>query len=86
MVNPSAKNRVGASSGYILVPEENAVPYAAPDSWLRKRAGFINAHFWATAYDPLNSMRRVSTLTKAGAMTACLSGRGQTGPFRTATL
>jgi primary-amine oxidase len=52
VVNPSAKNRVGASTGYILVPEENSVPYTAPDSWLRKRAGFINAHFWATAYDP----------------------------------
>jgi primary-amine oxidase len=51
-VNPSVKNSVGANAGYILVPEENSVPYAAPDSWLRKRAGFINAHFWATAYDP----------------------------------
>jgi primary-amine oxidase len=52
VVNPSVKNGVGASAGYILVPEENSVPYAAPDSWMRKRAGFINAHFWATAYDP----------------------------------
>jgi len=52
VVNPSVKNGVGASAGYIVVPEENSVPYAAPDSWLRKRAGFINAHFWATAYDP----------------------------------
>lgn len=50
--NPSAKNALGASTAYVLLPEENAVPYAAPDSWLRKRAGFINAHFWATAYDP----------------------------------
>ena len=52
VVNPSVRNGVGGSPGYILVPEENAVPYAAPDSWMRKRAGFINAHFWATAYDP----------------------------------
>jgi primary-amine oxidase len=52
VVNPSVKNGVGASTGYILVPEENSVPYAAPDSWIGKRAGFINAHFWATAYDP----------------------------------
>ena len=52
VVNSSVRNSVGASTGYILVPEENSVPYAAPDSWLRKRAGFINAHFWATAYDP----------------------------------
>ena len=52
VTNPSMKNGVGTSTGYILVPGENSVPYAAPDSWLRKRAGFINAHFWATAYDP----------------------------------
>lgn len=52
VVNPSVKNGLGANTGYILVPEENSVPYAAPDSWLRKRAGFINSHFWATAYDP----------------------------------
>ena len=52
VVNPSVRNGVGGSPGYILVPEENSVPYAAPDSWMRKRAGFISAHFWATAYDP----------------------------------
>lgn len=52
IVNPSVKNALGASTSYILVPGENAVSYAAPDSWLRKRAGFINSHFWATAYDP----------------------------------
>lgn len=52
IVNPSVKNALGANVSYILIPEENSVPYAAPDSWLRKRAGFINAHFWATAYDP----------------------------------
>ena len=52
VLNPSVKNSLGVSTGYILVPEDNAVPYAAPDSWLRRRAGFINSHFWATAYDP----------------------------------
>jgi len=53
VVNPAVKNNVGESTSYILVPEENSVPYAAQDSWLRKRAGFIDAHFWATAYDPM---------------------------------
>ena len=52
VMNPSVKNGLGENTGYILVPEENAVPYAAPDSWMRKRAGFIDAQFWATAYDP----------------------------------
>jgi primary-amine oxidase len=52
VVNPVVKNNVGAQTSYILVPEENSVAYATQDSWLRKRAGFIDAHFWATAYDP----------------------------------
>ena len=35
-----------------LRPGENALPFAAPDSWARKRAGFLNAHLWVTQYDP----------------------------------
>src|SRR5207248_307444 len=27
---------------------KNAVPYAAPSSWIRKRAGFLNSHLWVT--------------------------------------
>ncbi|HJT87107.1 MAG TPA: primary-amine oxidase, partial [Bryobacteraceae bacterium] len=52
VVNPSEKNALGDPTGYALVPRENALPFAAPDSWLRKRAGFLNAHFWVTPYDP----------------------------------
>jgi primary-amine oxidase len=33
-----------------LIPGENAVPFALPDSWIRKRAGFLNAHVWVTQY------------------------------------
>ena len=50
--NPGIKNSLGYPVGYTLLPGENSVPYAAPESWLRKRAGFVNAHFWATPYDP----------------------------------
>jgi primary-amine oxidase len=52
IINPSVKGSLGYPVGYTLLPGENAVPYAAPDSWLRKRAAFTNAHFWTTPYDP----------------------------------
>jgi len=37
-------------TGYALLPGENAVPFAAPESWVRKRAAFLNAHVWVTPY------------------------------------
>lgn len=36
--------------GYVLVPGESSVPYAKPGSLMRRRAGFIDHHVWATAY------------------------------------
>lgn len=48
----SAKNALGQPTGYALLPGENAVPFLLPDAWVRKRAGFLNAHVWVTAYDP----------------------------------
>ena len=32
------------------LPGENAVPFAQPDSWVRKRAAFLNSHVWVTPY------------------------------------
>jgi primary-amine oxidase len=52
IINPSNKNSLGGPTGYLLLPGENAVPYAAPTSSVRKRAGFLNAHLWATPYAP----------------------------------
>jgi primary-amine oxidase len=52
VINPSVKDSLGYPVGYTLLPGENSVPYAAQDSWLRKRASFTNAHFWTTPYDP----------------------------------
>jgi primary-amine oxidase len=46
------KNAVGEAVGYTLVPGDNAVPYASPESSMRKRAGFLNAQLWVTPYDP----------------------------------
>jgi primary-amine oxidase len=42
---------MGEPVGYLLMPGENTPSYAAPDSWIRKRASFLNAQFWATPYD-----------------------------------
>ncbi len=52
VINLSVKNALGQPVGYLLVPGENSAPYAALDSPLRKRAGFLNAHLWVTRYDP----------------------------------
>lgn len=52
VLNLEATNSLGYPAGYTLLPGENSVAYAAPDSWVRKRAGFINAPFWVTPYDP----------------------------------
>jgi primary-amine oxidase len=50
--NPSRKNVLGQPAGYLLVPGDNSVPYLDRESPVRQRAGFINHHFWATAYAP----------------------------------
>jgi primary-amine oxidase len=47
----SVKNALGHPTGYALLPGENSVPFAQPDSWVRKRAGFLNAHVWVTPYN-----------------------------------
>ena len=38
MTNRRARNALGHPTGYALLPGENAVPFAQPDSWVRKRA------------------------------------------------
>lgn len=50
VINPGVRNSLGEPTGYLLVPGENSVPYAALNASVRKRAGFINAHLWATPY------------------------------------
>ena len=52
VVNPRVTNALGQPSGYVLVPGENSVPYAAPGSEPRLRAGFLDAHLWVTQYRP----------------------------------
>lgn len=45
------KNPLGHPTGYALLPGENSTPFALPDSWVRKRAGFLNAHVWVTQFN-----------------------------------
>jgi primary-amine oxidase len=52
VTNFSAKNSLGHHTSYILVPGANSLPYIAPEAPVRKRAQFINNHFWATRYHP----------------------------------
>jgi len=50
VVNRSAQNALGHHTSYIVVPGVNSIPYIAPASQVRRRAAFINQHFWATRY------------------------------------
>jgi len=47
-----AVNALGQRTAYALVPAENSVPFPAPGSEARLRAGFMDAHLWVTAYRP----------------------------------
>jgi primary-amine oxidase len=52
VINEGHRNALGEAVGYLLIPGENSTPYMAPASWVRKRAGFVNAHLWVTPFDP----------------------------------
>jgi primary-amine oxidase len=52
VTNFSARNSLGHHTSFILVPGANSLPYIAPQSLVRRRAQFINNHFWATRYNP----------------------------------
>jgi primary-amine oxidase len=52
VINPSVKNSLGQTVGYLLFTGENSAPIAAPTSSVRKRAGFMNSHVWVTPHDP----------------------------------
>jgi primary-amine oxidase len=51
IVNPNVKNSLGEPVAYKFIPGDNAVPFAGPSAWWRKRAGFVNFHVWVTPYD-----------------------------------
>ncbi|UGS35993.1 primary-amine oxidase [Capillimicrobium parvum] len=50
--NPTRPNRVGQPIAYKLITGENTLPFAAADSSMLRRAGFVDYHLWVTPYDP----------------------------------
>ncbi|WP_373063233.1 hypothetical protein [Gemmatimonas sp.] len=48
--NTAVRNAVRGAVGLSLVPSENALPLADTSSWIRKRAGFLDAQLWVTPY------------------------------------
>lgn len=50
VVNPTVQNRLGQPVGFKIVPGENVLPFAHPDSPILKRAGFMTKHLWVTPY------------------------------------
>jgi primary-amine oxidase len=51
IVNPTPLNAVGEPVGYRFFPGDNSVPFASPEAWWRKRAGFVDHHVWVTPFD-----------------------------------
>lgn len=37
-------------TGYLLIPGDNSLPYVTASAPVRKRAAFLNHHFWATRF------------------------------------
>jgi primary-amine oxidase len=52
VVNPSVLNGVGEPVAYKLMPGENVLPFAHPESSVYKRATFATRHLWVTPYAP----------------------------------
>jgi len=50
IVNPSARNAMGAPTGYKFFPGDNAFPFASANAWWRRRARFVDHHVWVTPY------------------------------------
>lgn len=52
VINPNARNRVGAPTGYKLEASHAVTPFVRADSYSGRRAGFVQNHLWVTAFDP----------------------------------
>ena len=51
VINPAVKNELGQPTGYLLMTGENSLSMSGLNSYVRKRAGFVNNHLWVTPYD-----------------------------------
>ncbi len=47
---PIPRIAVGEPVGYKFIPGDNWFPFASPNAWWRKRAGFVEHHVWVTPY------------------------------------
>jgi primary-amine oxidase len=52
VINADSLNAVGEPVGYKLIPGENVLAFAQPDSAFARRAGFAYKHVWVTPYEP----------------------------------
>ena len=52
VVNPEALNALGEPVSYQLMPGDNVLPFAHPESSVLKRARFATKHLWVTPYSP----------------------------------
>ncbi|HIK54283.1 MAG TPA: primary-amine oxidase [Synechococcales cyanobacterium M55_K2018_004] len=50
VVNPSVTNRLGEPVGFKIIPGDNAVTFAHPESPILRRAGFMTKHLWVTPF------------------------------------
>ncbi len=51
VANPAVLNAVGETVSYKLMPGENILPFAHPESSVHKRANFATKHLWVTPYN-----------------------------------
>ena len=51
--NANKNSRLGQNPAYFITPKDNTFPLSGRNSEVRKKAGFINNHFWVTPYSPL---------------------------------
>ncbi|MGL6338802.1 MAG: primary-amine oxidase, partial [Waterburya sp.] len=50
VVNPTRMNGLGQPVGFKLMPGDNILPFAHPQSPILRRAGFMTKHLWVTPY------------------------------------
>ena len=50
-MNNGSHNALGQHTGYMLMPGNQAAPFAPPGTVLRKKAGFLDHQFWVTQYN-----------------------------------
>jgi len=51
IVNHDRKNHTGEPVGYKFMGGDNCIPFASPNAYWRKRAGFVNHHVWVTPFN-----------------------------------